>query len=373
MAALLAVGSCLWAQESVNAYASCDEGLAKELFAKFEQETGIKVNFVRLSGGEAISRMEAEKENPQASIWVGGVGLDHITGKLKGLTTPYKSRLAESIPTKFRDPENYWTGLYIGPLTFFTNNKRAKELGLTPPTSWDDLLKPEYKGYIRMANPQTSGTAYAVITTLRYIYKGDESKVFDYLKKLDKNVDQYTRSGAAYASSVAIGEIPIGIGFAHDQVKMLDQGVDATITAPKEGSGYELAAMSMIKGGKEPVNAKKLYDWILGKSSQEIFAKYFVLLVSPGAPRHPKALPLTAVNALVQDLQWDGANKERLLPPAASIHSPGRGGVSPAAFPGGPRDGQEESQAIPAGCRGLPRGGRLDLRDAAWGLPLFHG
>lgn len=311
--ALLMMAAAAWAQESVNAYASCDEELAKQLFAKFTQETGIKVNFVRLSGGEAISRMEAEKENPQASIWVGGVGLDHISGKLKGLTTPYRSRMAASIPAKFRDPDNYWTGLYIGPLTFFTNNARAKALGITPPTSWADLLKPEYKGLIRVANPATSGTAYTVITTLRYIYNGDENKVFDYLKKLDANVDQYTRSGAAYTTSVAIGEIPVGIGFAHDQVKMLNQGVDATITAPTEGSGYELAAMSLIKGGKDTVNAKKLYDWILGRSSQEIFAGFYVLLVSPGAPRDPKALPLTAVNALTQDLQWDGANKDRLV------------------------------------------------------------
>jgi iron(III) transport system substrate-binding protein len=311
--ALAFFGAGLYAQESVSVYASCDEGLAKDLFSKFEKETGIKVSSVRLSGGEAISRMEAEKENPQASVWVGGVGLDHISGKLKGLTVAYKSRVAETIPAKFRDAENYWTGLYIGPLTFFTNNKRAKELGIKPPMSWADLLKPEYKGLIRLANPGTSGTAYNVITTLRYIYNGDEEKVFDYLKKLDANVDQYTRSGAAYAASVAIGEIPIGIGYAHDQVKQLNQGVDATITAPAEGSGYELAAMSMIKGGKDAVNGKKLYDWILGKSAQDIFAGYFVLLVAPDAPRHPKALPMSAVNALVQDLQWDGANKDRLV------------------------------------------------------------
>ncbi len=315
VAAILMIASVpFWSQETVSAYASCDEALAKQLFTQFEKETGIHVNFVRLSGGEAISRMEAEKENPQASVWVGGVGLDHISGKAKGLTTPYKSRVADTIPAMYRDPENYWIGLYIGPITFFTNNARAKALGIAAPTSWADLLKPEYKGLIRVSSPMTSGTAYTMITTLRYIYNGDEDKVFDYLKKLDKNVDQYTRSGAAYTAAVATGEIPIGIGFAHDQVKMLNQGVDATITAPKEGSGYELAAMSMIKGGKDQVNGKKLYDWIVSaKSSQDIFASYYVLLVAPGAPRNPKALPLSAVNALEQDLVWDGQNKDRLV------------------------------------------------------------
>ncbi|GAB1483597.1 ABC transporter substrate-binding protein [Treponema sp.] len=313
LASLVLLSGVVFAQETVNAYASCDEGLAKELFVLFEQETGIKVNFVRLSGGEAISRMEAEKANPQASIWVGGVGLDHISGKTKGLTVPYRSRIADTIPKIYRDPENYWIGLYIGPLTFFTSNARAKEMGIQPPKSWADLLKPEYKGKIRFANPGTSGTGYNIITTLRYIYNGDEDKVFEYLKKLDANVDQYTRSGSAYAASVAIGEIPVGIGYAHDQVKQLNMGVDAVISAPAEGSGYELASMSMIKGGKDQVNAKKLYDWVLGKSAQPIFAKYFLLMVAPGAARNPKAFPLENVNALEQDLAWDGANKDRLV------------------------------------------------------------
>ncbi len=287
--------------------------MAKELFAQFEKETGVTVKFVRLSGGEAITRMEAEKANPQVSVWVGGVGLDHIAGKAKGLTVPYISRAAGTIPKIYRDPENYWTGIYIGPLTFFTNTKRAAELGIKPPTSWADLLKPEYKGLIRVSNPGTSGTAYNMITTLRYVFKGDEEKAFDYLKKLDKNVDQYTRSGAAYAASVSIGEIPVGIGYAHDQVKMLSQGVDAVITAPAEGSGFELASMSMVKGGTDQVNGKKLYDWMLGKSAQQIMSNYFLLMVAPGAPIHPKAYPLSNINALEQDLQWDGQNKTRLV------------------------------------------------------------
>lgn len=190
------------AQNSVSAYTTLEEPLAKALFEAFEAETGIKVNFVRLSGGEAVARMEAEKANPQASIWVGGVGLDHITAKGKGLTTPYKSRFASKTAAEFKDKDGYWIGLYVGPLTFVTNMQRAKELGIQPPKSWADLLKPEYKGLIRVANPNTSGTAYNVITTLRYIYKGDEAKVYDYLKKLDANIDQYTRSGSAPGKSV---------------------------------------------------------------------------------------------------------------------------------------------------------------------------
>ena len=78
-----------FASEKVSAYATTEEPLAKELFDAFEKETGIKVDWVRLSSGEAVARLEAEKANPRASIWVGGVGTLHIDAKNKGLTAPY--------------------------------------------------------------------------------------------------------------------------------------------------------------------------------------------------------------------------------------------------------------------------------------------
>ena len=312
---LMAAGIAM-AQTTLSVYASCDETLAKSLFDSFTRETGIPISFVRLSGGEALARMEAEKENPQASIWVGGVGLDHITGKTKDLTTPYRSRYAVDTPENFKDPHSFWIGLYVGPLTFVTNLDRARALGLTPPKSWADLLKPEYRGHIRVANPNTSGTAYNVITTIRVLNGNDENRAFDYLKRLDTNIDQYTRSGAAPGQSVATGEIPIAIGYAHDQVKLKAGGANVEINAPSEGTGFELAAMSLIKGGKQPVDARRLYDWILkAPSAQKHFTDFYVVLIRKNAARHPMALPIERIKTITQDMVWDGdaVNRKRLL------------------------------------------------------------
>ncbi len=299
--------------KSVGAYTTLEEPLAKQLFDQFEKETGIHVNWQRLAGGEAETRMEAEKANPQASIWVGGVGLNHMSAKAKGLTTPYVSRLAGNTPAQYRDKENYWIGLYVGPLGFISNDKRLAELGLKPPKSWADLLKPEYKGYIRMGNPSVTGTAYNVLTTIRYVFNKDEEKAFDYMKKLDVNIDQYTKSGAAGGKSVAIGEIPIAIGYAHDMVKLKVEGAPVSINIPTEGTGYEVASMSLVKGGKDPVNAKKLYDWILSKTAQDIIGSWYVVPLSKLAVKNPVAFSLEDVKTVKQDLQWDADNKPRLV------------------------------------------------------------
>ncbi|MDR3333884.1 MAG: ABC transporter substrate-binding protein [Treponema sp.] len=312
---LLLGASMAWAQ-TVSAYTTLEEPLAKALFEEFKKDTGITVNFVRLSGGEAVARMEAEAANPQASIWVGGVGLDHITAKSKNLTIPYLSRFATNTRAEFKDPQNYWIGLYVGPLTFVTNLDRAKALGLTPPKTWADLLKPAYKGQIRMANPNISGTAYNVITTIRTLNNGNEAAAFEYLKNLDANIDQYARSGSAPGKSVATGEIPIAIGYAHDQVKLKAEGANVEISAPAEGTGYELASMSIIRGGKDQVPARRLYDWILSsKNAQKLFTQWYLVLVANGAEKHPLALALDQIKTVKQNMIWDGdaVNKNRLL------------------------------------------------------------
>ena len=315
--ALFALGmttaSLAFGQQSVAAYTTLEEPHAKQLFERFEKDTGIKVNWQRLAGGEVESRLEAEKANPQASIWVGGVGLNHMSAKAKGLTAPYKSRAADNTPAQYRDKDNFWIGLYVGPLAFITNEKVAKEQGLTPPKSWADLLKPEYKNKVRVANPTTSGTAYNVITTMRYVFKGDEEKTFDYLRKMDASINQYTKSGAAGNKSVAIGEIPVAIGYAHDMVKLKVEGAPVVITVPSEGTGYEVASMSLVKGGKDAVNAKKLYDWVLTKPAQDLIGSWYVVPLSKLAEKNPVAFSLEDVKTVNQDLQWDAENKPRLL------------------------------------------------------------
>ncbi|MEJ5184296.1 MAG: ABC transporter substrate-binding protein, partial [Rectinemataceae bacterium] len=103
------------------------------------------------------------------------------------------------------------------------------------------------------------------------------------------------------------------IGYAHDQVKLKVEGADVTITIPEEGTGYEIASMSLVKGGPDMVNAKKLYDWILSPKAQEIIAKWYVVPLSKLAKKNPVAFGMDEVKAVDQDILWDANNKERLL------------------------------------------------------------
>ena len=298
------------AKDRILAYTTLDEPLARAVFEAYEKDTGVKVEWVRLSTGEAVARMEAERKNPQVDIWFGGVGLGHIEAKDKGLTTPYVSPNAKNIPAKFKDKDGYWTGIYAGALCFVSNINRLKELGVEAPKSWADALKPEFKGHIQMANPASSGTAYNVIATVVQLW--GEEKGFEYMRDLHKNISQYTKSGSAPGKNAAIGEIPVGIGYAHDQVKLVSQGYPLVITFPSEGTGFEVASISLVKGGPNPELAKKLIDWALTERAAKLYANECVVPFVD-VPLKKGAVPISQVNTINQDDVWAAANSERLI------------------------------------------------------------
>ena len=299
--------------KTITAYTTLDEPTARAVFNQFEKETGIEVKSVRLSTGEAVARLDAEKENPQVSIWYGGVGIGHIRAKNKGLTIPYNSPAAADLPKKYRDKDYYWTGIYAGPLAFESNTKMLERYSLSQPKTWEDLIKPVYKDHIQMANPGSSGTAYNVLATVVQIF--GEEKAFDYMRELDKNIKMYTRSGSAPGRHAAVGEVTIAIGYAHDAVKLINNGFPISLSFPEEGTGYEVAAVSLVKGGpqEELQAAKKLYDWALGTSAAKVYASVSFAVPFVEVPLAKGAIPISKVNTIKQDDEWSASNKSRLI------------------------------------------------------------
>ncbi len=180
------------AADTLNVYSIWPENWARPMFEEFEKATGIKVNFVRFSSGEALARVIAEKNNPRVDVLFGGPVETYAAGVNEGLFEPYKPPSFASLPPRFRHPDGQWIAIADDPLVFMSNDKFIKENGLKPPASWNDLLAPAYKNMLQMADARTSGTAVTRIFSVLEVNGRDENKAFDYMKKLRPNVQLYT-------------------------------------------------------------------------------------------------------------------------------------------------------------------------------------
>lgn len=281
-------------------------------FNEFEKETGIKIEYNRLSAGEMLTRVEAEKDNPLATLMLGGSTDNYINAVEKGLFEKYQSPELANTPANYLDPTGTWNPIYVGCIAFACNADWFKEKGYEYPTSWEDLLDEKYKGEIIMAHPATSGTAYTVLATL--IQLMGEDAAWDYLDKLKVNMKQFTKAGSAAPNAVALGEAAIALTFSHDALQLTPEGYHIELSFPKDGTGYEVGAVALIKNGPadEQENAKKFIDWICSEKGQALYAKYesFRVPTNTKAPVAKGLVTLDQVNVIAYDAVWASNNKK---------------------------------------------------------------
>jgi iron(III) transport system substrate-binding protein len=317
VAVLLLIPICgIWAQQTVNAYSIWPENWARPMFEEFTKATGIKVNFVRFSSGEALARVIAEKKNPRVDVLFGGPVETFGAGAREGVFEPYRPAAYRVVADRFKDAEGYWIGIADDPLVFMSNEEFLAENNLKPPASWYDLLDPAYKNMIQFADARTSGTAVTRIFSIIEVFDRNEEKAFDYMKQLRQNVQVYTKSGGGGTIPVGLGQAGAGIFFIVDALKTQQEGYKVVVSFPKEGIGTAVEAIALIKGAKNPELGKKLIDWATSPDMQNLYAKYKINFV----PAHPDvdiepglAAVLKEANLFPIDSGFAGANRKRVV------------------------------------------------------------
>ena len=283
--------------------------------AAFEAETGIATTYVRLSGGDALAAVTDTTTTPEFSVWWGGSADGYVAAKAAGRLQPYKSPNAANVPKSRKDVSGAWTGIYIGALGFCSSRAKLDELGVPVPKSWSDLLDPALKGQVSIAHPASSGTAYTALWTLMTLKHLDQDATFKYLTALNENVGAYTSSGAAPVEAVAQGTAAVGVVFAHDCVAAIADGADDLVLSfPKEGTGSEIGATAVIKGGPDSAAARKWINWALTAKAQEIgpTALAFQLPVNPKAKVSKFSVDLEKIKLVDYDFVKAGKQRDAL-------------------------------------------------------------
>lgn len=308
------------AEDRLVVYCSAQNTMCEQEVQAFQEKYGIKTSFIRGGTGSMLARIEAEKSNPQGDVWYGGTLDPHSQAGEMGLLEAYKSPNLEYIPDELKDPAkvkgNYSSAIYLGILGFGVNTERLEKLGKPVPKCWKDLVDPQYKNEIQAADPQSSGTAYTQIATFVQLWGEDEA--FKFLKELNKNVSQYTKSGNTATRNTARGEASIGIGFLHEHSLEKEKGAPVEIVVPCEGTGYEIGGVSIIKGARNPENAKKFVDWALSKEAQELSWKKgetHQILTNREAEMSPYSLDFKSINLIDYDFDTYGSSdlRKRLI------------------------------------------------------------
>jgi iron(III) transport system substrate-binding protein len=304
------------AKEKVTVYTSLEtDETVKYLEVARKDLPDLDIDIIRLSTGELGARMLAEKDNPQADcIW--GWAVTNMEQFIPtGMVEPYRAKGTEKLDKRFVDPKNFYAGIDMYIAAFCVNTKVLKEKGLPMPKGWNDLLNPGFKGLIAMPNPVASGTGFLQISSILQMYGAKDGKEdgWEFLKKLDKNMGQYIKSGSRPAKMTAQGEFAVGCSFDFPVGELKKSGAPVDFVFPVEGAGYEVEANALLKGAKNPAPAKKFLDWAVSPSAMKIYSEFKLGVTLPGIPTRTDMPKLSEIKLYPMDFAWQAKNRESIL------------------------------------------------------------
>lgn len=312
--ALLAV-TLGWAaaQDVVRVYAVVNDDDARLLAEMFQAETGIRVEYLRASTGELVSRVMAEAGNPQADVLLGGPSSQYIALAQAGALAPYRSPLAEGLSPVEADPDGYWTGFYLTALGIGVNEERYRQLfGDKPlPATWDDLLDTAYEGEIVITDPTASSTAYLFVQNQLQRLGWDEG--WAYLERLAPLVGQFPPSGGAPPQLVGAGEYAIGVAYVHALARYRADGFPITAVVPPDTVG-EVGSLAIIAGARNMEAAQRFVDFVLSAEAQTAFAaQSFTTPLNPDAVTPEGAPPRDSFDMIDYDAELAGEQRDEVL------------------------------------------------------------
>jgi iron(III) transport system substrate-binding protein len=314
VAILVISGSaCSSAGENVlHIYTSLDAQEAPVYIDAFEQDTGIEVEWVRLSAGEALARLEAERNNPQVSVWFGGPSPEYIVAAQRGLLEPYRPSLDYPLEPPARADDWAWSGFNFGVIGFACNTTFFSEPRLQCPEDWSALQNPALERQISVAYPYTSGTAY--ITLVALLEHMGEPAGWNFVKQLDAQVHHYNSSGSAAVTQAGLGEVAVGIAFAHDILKKgIERGYPIALSIPSDGTASEIGAVALVRGGRQQQLGRQFIDWLLGERAQNLLAEFYRVPLNPSARVADGAILARDVDVIAVDAVEAAARQTQIL------------------------------------------------------------
>jgi len=213
-------------ENTVVIYSSA-EGMRNEaiMAALHEEFPQYAIRLHYLPTGNNAARLKTEGKNSEADIVfdLEGGYTRQVSDSLASLSDVDMSIYAEDLV----DATGKSVPFARESACIAVNDEVLKEKGLPVPQSYEDLLDPQYKGLICMANPKTSGTAYNFLKSLVNAY--GEEEALAYFDKLAENIYQFTASGSGPINALVQGEAAIGLGLTFQAVTEINQGVPLSI------------------------------------------------------------------------------------------------------------------------------------------------
>lgn len=285
----------------VVVYTAHEDSILNALAPRFEKDTGVKLEYVKLASGDVIKRAKAEATNPQADV-IWSIGGEQLEAE-NAILAPYTPKEWSKIAPVFKVGTNWLP--YTGIMNVFIVNTKMVPANQMP-KKWSDLTDARFKKLISSARADKSGSSYMQLCNTLLVYK---DKGWDIYKGIMENMVVSASSGAV-PKFVNDGEQAVGITLEDNAFRFVQGGGPVKIVYPEDGTVAAPDGIALLKGAPHPDGGKVFIDWCLSKPIQEFLVETQARRSVRTDCKDPVGLPpLKSIKTIPYDFGWAAKNK----------------------------------------------------------------
>lgn len=261
-------------KETVVIYSPHSGPLLESVADRFEEETGITVEYVETGTDAVVERIKAERASPKADIMYGGSATYMEMLKKEGLLEKSTPTWKENIDPAFIDEDGYWYGPMQTPAVLFYNTNNVRENDI--PKDWLDITNSKYKGKLQWLRAGGTANVFLAVMVYHFDKLGRINDAWEFLTKFDDNVMKYYSDGGIMYNDI---NSPIG----YISMFVLPYIADGiynyyypwNVVNTKSGIINIIDAVAVIKNSPNQENAKTFVEWVGSKENMVILANDF--------------------------------------------------------------------------------------------------
>ena len=258
-------------------YTPHGQDLLKESIARFKAaHPDVDVQFLDMGSREILERLRAERNRPQADLWWGAAHMTFQTAADENLLATYRPTWADAVGTA-RDNQDRWYGTFKTPEVIVYNTDAIKPE--EAPKDWDDVLDPKWRDKILIRNPNPSDSMRAIFGAMiwrSYKDTGSPQQGYEWLRRLDANVKEYTVDGTLLMQKLVRREGLITLWNLPDVWIYKEQrGFPVGYVFPTSGTPVITDGIAIVRGAPNEADAKRFYEFVNTPESLTLAAKKY--------------------------------------------------------------------------------------------------
>jgi len=222
------------------------------------------VQFLDMGSREILERVRVERNRPQGDLWWGAAHTTFQTAADENLLGEFRPSWADKVPESARDPQGRWFGTYETPQVIVYNTEAVSPA--EAPHDWDDVLDPKWHDKVLIRSPYPSDTMRAIFGAM--IWRslkdtGSPDKGYEWLRKLDANVHEYTADGTLLMQKLARREGLISLWDMPDvRLSKEQKNFPVAYSLPASGTPVVTDGIAIIKGAQHEDEARRFYEFV---------------------------------------------------------------------------------------------------------------